>query len=391
MGSGPSREDIAADTAFAMRVQEQQRKIQKDSEAEINAFFATVDDMVSNQGAAKQEDIANMEKTSTEQLQKVEDTKDKAEGTAPATAAAAPTAVPDPKQVSSHQPKNDVIVFMNVISVMYQQTSSNDPVILKGLVDTVQNAVLDLLGQAPAGAEGAAKENGALVPSALTGALTTLFAAPDAVKSITNGVASIAKLLLSALESKMSVSSSLVKKIQFVAPGAYCATYYSTSKFKYEGGSLTGKKTFEYSLSCGGMYLVTSPKLIQVVTSLVMYRQITESFGARLNETQQQVAQFTGALSDSAYFAELFGFEDSDYNDMIKNLKTEVMKRLVTNFWNATKNKSEDERLAKWNKWVAAQSFSTSINSLKSAYETGYNDLKQYYADFIEKPRILQH
>lgn len=96
-----------------------------------------------------------------------------------------------------------------------------------------------------------------------------------------------------------------------------------------------------------------------------MYRQITESFTARLNDTQNQIAQFTGALSDSAYFTTMFGFSDEDYQQILKNLKTEVMKNLVSNFWRATKNQSEDARLLKWNNYVEKQSFSNSIENLK--------------------------
>lgn len=152
MGSGPSKETVIDDTEFTMKVTEQQRQIRQDSENLVNAFFSTVDDMVSKQGAPPQKEIENLEATSTEQLAKVEEVADKAEAVKPPAAPAKPpTELPDTKSVSSHVPKNDVIVLLNVVSVMYEQSSSSSPVILTNLIDTIQNTVLDLLGQAPAG------------------------------------------------------------------------------------------------------------------------------------------------------------------------------------------------------------------------------------------------
>jgi len=279
--------------------------------------------------------------------------------------------------------------------VIYEQSSSASPVILNGLVDIVKTTISELTGTAkPAETDKDGKkpaENGTQVPGGLSSAFKTLFATDNAVKAVCDGVTSAASLLLSSLESKMTVSSSLVKKVQFVAPGLYCATYYSTSKYSYTGGNLIETKSLDYSLSCGAMYLVTSEKLMKVISSLTMYKQISDSFKTQLDQAEQTLHGFVTALEDAAFFGNVFGFSDDDYKDKLKNLKNPVMVAVVNNFWRSMKDKSEDVRVSAWNKTFAeGTGLDKQITVCQHAYEEAYQALLKYYHEFVLNPPLAR-
>jgi len=385
MGGGPSREDILKDQEFLWRIQEQQQKILKENTNMIQEFFRTVDDLVKDQGSLSDGVVKEQETPSDAAKKKVEDI------THPLTNKPNPDTKPpgpDPGKEGEvvYEPNPSVIVLLNQASVIYKQEIGSKPGTLSTLVDTVQGTINDILNFQ------SGKEykpgNGAQVPGPLIDTVKTLFAKEEAIVSVANGILSVAQLLLSSMESNVSVSSSLLKKIQFVAPGLYCATYYATSEFHWEYKGYTKTEKISYSLSAGGMYLVTSPKLIQIVYSLQMYQEIASSFSKRLKASEETVDQLIAAQMDTAYFGHKFGFTEQDYQALMTNLKTEVMKSIVTDFWTTCKEYENKVRTDIWNQYVKESDIPNRVQAVKNAYTSAYDDLKKYYLDFVLNPPI---
>jgi len=382
MGGGPSKEEVLEDQQFMWRVQEQQNSILDKNTKLIQDFFKSVDQLVAVKGSPTEDEAKKIKEPSEEDLKKAQNsTKEERDKPNPKT---------EPPKTGNEQtvpytPDPSVVCLINQASVVYRADVSQQPGALAALVDTIKGTIDDILGF-QSGKDYKNDKSGARVPGPLIESVKTLFPKEAAIAAVTSGVLSVAKVLLGSMEGNVSVSSVIEKRIDFISPGLYAATYYATSQFHYTCKGLGKTKNLSYTLSAGGVYLVTSPKLIQLVASIQMYSEITDSFSRRLKESENAIAQFTGALSDSAFFGYKFGFTDVDYNNLMTKLKTEVMKDIISNFWANTKDYSNPDRTKIWNDYATGGDIQSRISSVKSAYEAAYADLKTYYNDFVLNP-----